>query len=492
MGENMIYNIYEKDISNAISKLCMQGAYTLSDDVLDAYLDSYISAEDPREKYIMGELIRNSQISNEGKFPLCQDTGIAIVFVEIGLDIHINGDLHKAINQGVRDAYADGFLRKSVLDNPLFDRKNTGDNTPANVNIEFSNSIPSNEIRISLIQKGGGCANCSNFKAIVPSEGIEGVKDFVVETIKNAGGKPCPPIVVNVGIDSDNAHSALNAQKASLRHIGERNEDPKVAELELELLEEINKLNIGAQGFGGKATAFDVHIKQGTSHLVNLLTTVDITCNIVRHRSVIIKLSAGNQKTFYFENNFNKSIPVFQENNQNIKEVKLPLTKRAIKNLNVGDVVSLSGEIYTARDAAHKRLLEMIEKKEKLPFNLKNATIYYVGPTPTRPDEIIGSCGPTTSIRMDAYSKVLFENGVKGMIGKGQREKETMNLMKKHECVYFAAIGGAAAVAAESVVSNEPVTFEDLGPEAIRKLEVKDWICTVAVDSKGNSIFERE
>jgi fumarate hydratase class I len=439
----------------------------------------------------MNELMGNATISAKGEYPTCQDTGVATIFVELGNDVAYNGESAAAIQEGVRKAYVEGFLRKSIQMDPLYSQTNTRDNTPANIVVGYSDDMPSDEMRISVIQKGGGCGLLTGFKGITPAQGKDGVKQFVVDTVRTAGGKPCPPVVVSVGIDSDGAQSMIRAQKASLRRIGERDKDPRVAAFELEILDALNALNIGPQGFGGKTTAYDVHVNQGHAHLVHRLVSVDIGCNCVRHQVATIKGQREKSQVF-FEKPAEVPEISADEATSEPKKVTLPLDDAQIANLKMGDMVSLSGTIYTARDAAHKRLVDMIERGEELPFDLKNATIYYVGPTPTRPGNVIGSCGPTTSARMDPYSKILFEHGVKGTIGKGPRGQETMDLMKEHGCVYFAAIGGAAASAAASVVSNEPVAFEDLGAEAIRKLEVKDWVCTVAVDSFGKNIFEQK
>lgn len=271
------------DITKTVKGLCVKAAYELEEDVKDALSVAYSTEESPLGREILGEIMTNFRIAGEGELPLCQDTGIAVFFVEVGRDVSMKGSLEDAINEGVRQGYADGYLRKSVCD-PLT-RKNTNDNTPAIIHVTI---IEGDKIKIRFAPKGAGSENMSRLKMLKPAEGIDGIKNFVVETVKEAGGNPCPPIIVGVGIGGDFEKSAILAKEALLRHVGSPNPDKEVAVIERDLLERINNLGIGPMGFGGRATALAVHIKTHPCHIASLPVAVNIQCHADRHKEAVI------------------------------------------------------------------------------------------------------------------------------------------------------------------------------------------------------------
>jgi fumarate hydratase subunit alpha len=272
------------EIIPVIRDLCMDANYNLGQDVLDAFDRGIASDESPVAKEVLKELKENARISREEKVPLCQDCGLAVLFVELGQDVHVTGgDLKSAINEGVRQGYKDGYLRKSAC-HP-FARKNTGDNTPAIIHYDI---VPGDKIKITLAPKGGGSENMSRVTMLTPAVGFEGVKEFVVNRLSEAGSNPCPPTLVGIGIGGTFEWSAMLAKKALLREIGTRNPDPEIARMEKEILEAINKLGIGPMGYGGNTTSLDVFIEMEPCHIASLPLAVNINCHSARHKEAVI------------------------------------------------------------------------------------------------------------------------------------------------------------------------------------------------------------
>lgn len=276
--------ITEDEITKAVKKICIDAAFDLSEDVKQSFENSLKTEESEIGKSVLDELLENAEIATKEKLPLCQDTGFAVFFVDIGQDAHINGSLNKAINEGVRQAYKEAFLRKSILADPLR-RKNTGDNTPAIIHVEF---VEGDKIKIMFSAKGGGSENMSRVGMLKPADGVEGVKNFVVETAKLAGPNPCPPMIVGVGIGGTFEKAAMLAKKAIFRDLHEHNPDPFYAEMEKELLQRINKLGIGPQGLGGTTTALAVHVNAFPCHIASLPLAVNIQCHSSRHRVITL------------------------------------------------------------------------------------------------------------------------------------------------------------------------------------------------------------
>lgn len=271
-------------VTNAVSKLCMDANYNIPKDVLDSLKSSLSKEESPVAKDILNQIIENDILASDEKVPMCQDTGLMVVFLEIGRDVHLNGDIYEAIQQGVREGYNKGYLRKSMVNNP-FDRVNTGDNTPCIIHTKL---VEGDKVKLILAPKGGGSENMSTVVMMKPSDGLKGCKEFILNFIEKAGGNPCPPIVVGIGFGGNLEKSALLAKEALLRDISDVNEDPELAKLEDEFLADINKLGIGPMGLGGRTTALAVKIKMHPCHIAQLPLAININCHAARHKEVIL------------------------------------------------------------------------------------------------------------------------------------------------------------------------------------------------------------
>lgn len=273
-------------IVDELEKLCIESNYFLPEDVREALEKAGREEESPLGKEILQDILKNADIARDDNVPICQDTGFAVIFLEMGQDVHVvGGDLMEAINEGVRRGYREGYLRKSTVDDPFKLRKNTGDNTPAIVHTSF---VPGDTIKLTIAPKGGGSENMSALRMLTPSDGVEGIKQFVLETIEKAGSNPCPPIIVGVGIGGTIEKTTLIAKQALLRKVGEHHPNPDVSQVEKELLTSINKLGIGPQGFGGRTTALAVHIETFPAHIASMPVAVNIQCHAARHQDVII------------------------------------------------------------------------------------------------------------------------------------------------------------------------------------------------------------
>ncbi|CAG7840563.1 fumarate hydratase [Clostridium novyi B str. ATCC 27606] len=276
--------ISSEEITSAIKEIAIRSNCILSDDVISALKKRYEMEESKVGKEILSQILKNNKIAAKEEIPICQDTGVAVVFVELGQEVHVNGDINKAINEGVRQGYKEGYLRKSIVENPLY-RKNTNDNTPAVIHIKL---VPGNNIKLTIAPKGGGSENMSKIKMLKPLEGEEGVKKFILKVVSEAGGNPCPPIVVGVGIGGTFEKAALMSKEALLRPLNDHNEDPRIAKLEDELLNDINKLGIGPMGLGGRTTSLGVKINTHPCHIASLPVAVNINCHAARHETIIL------------------------------------------------------------------------------------------------------------------------------------------------------------------------------------------------------------
>ena len=478
-------------ITDAVSYLCKKAACFLPEDVYKGIQEIYSKETSDIAKVFLEEILINAQIAVKTQRPICQDTGIAVIFIEIGQNVIIEGDdLKSAINKGVEIGYKEGFLRKSTVNDPVFDRKNTGANTPAVIHTEI---VHGNTIKITVMPKGSGSENMSTVKMLKPSDGVEGIIDFIVKTVKNAGPNSCPPLYVGVGIGGTMEYAGILAKKALLNKVIPVSELKKLAKtneranLELRIIKEIQKTGVGTQGFGGEYTAFAVSVETYPCHIAALPVAVNLNCHAARHAEIILDENTVIPKNIEpeFEISFNEK----NINYSVYKKINLPFNNEDIKSLKAGDRVLLSGEIYTARDAAHKKFNEYMEKGEKLPFKLDNQVIYYAGPCPAAKNEIIGPIGPTTSGRMDIYTPQLLNKGLKGMIGKGARSSEVIDAIKQNKAVYFVATGGAACLICKKIKSAELIAYPELGPEAVYKLKVENFPVIVCIDSKGNDFY---
>jgi len=273
-------------ITELVKKLCIDANYNLGDDVRRRLEDGLETEESPTGKAILEQILENADIARDDQVPMCQDTGFTVVFIELGQDVHVvGGDFNEAINEGVRQGYTEGYLRKSIVDDPIIERKNTKDNTPAVIHTTI---VKGDKLKITVAPKGGGSENMSEVKMMKPADGIEGVKEFVIDKVKRSGGNPCPPIVVGVGLGGTFEKCAYLAKKALLRPLGEHNSDPKWSAVEKELLEKINKLGVGPQGLGGRTTALAVNIEAHPCHIASMPAAVNINCHAARHKEGIL------------------------------------------------------------------------------------------------------------------------------------------------------------------------------------------------------------
>ena len=275
-----------KEIIPVIRKLCIDANYYIGEDVVKKIKEFYEKEESETAKEVLSILLENYELSAKEKMPICQDTGVAVVFVELGQDVHlVGGDFVEAINEGVRQGYQDGYLRKSMVDDPIIERKNTKDNTPALI---YTDIVPGDKLKITVAPKGGGSENMSEVKMMKAADGIEGVVDFVVDRISRSGGNPCPPIVVGIGLGGNFEQSALLAKKSLLRSLDQKNPDPKWAKVEEEILEKVNNLGIGPQGLGGRTTALGVFILSKPCHIASMPVAVNVQCHAARHKNAVI------------------------------------------------------------------------------------------------------------------------------------------------------------------------------------------------------------
>ena len=421
-------------ITDNIKEMCIEANHFLTDDMKNVFENAVKNEESALGKQVLGQLEENLKVAGEDMIPICQDTGMAVVFINVGQDVHLTGgDITDAINEGVRRGYVDGYLRKSVVKDPIY-RENTKDNTPAVIHF---NIVPGDKVDITVAPKGFGSENMSRVFMLKPADGIEGVKEAILTAVKDAGPNACPPMVVGVGIGGTFEKCAYLAKKALTRDLNEESPVEYVRDLEKEMLEKINKLGIGPGGLGGTQTALAINIETYPTHIAGL-----------------------------------------------------PISDEDAKSLHSGDYVYITGTIYTARDAAHKRMAEALSAGQPLPIDMKNNIIYYMGPSPAREGRPIGSAGPTTASRMDKYAPDLLDLGLKGMIGKGKRSKAVIDAIVRNGAVYFAAVGGAGAILSKCIKKSTVIAYDDLGTEAIRELEVENFPVVVVIDSEGNNLYE--
>ena len=452
-------------ITDNIKEMCIEANHFLTDDMKNVFENAVKNEESALGKQVLGQLEENLKIAGEDMIPICQDTGMAVVFINVGQDVHLTGgDITDAINEGVRRGYVDGYLRKSVVKDPIY-RENTKDNTPAVIHF---NIVPGDKVDITVAPKGFGSENMSRVFMLKPADGIEGVKEAILTAVKDAGPNACPPMVVGVGIGGTFEKCAYLAKKALTRDLNEESPVEYVRDLEKEMLEKINKLGIGPGGLGGTQTALAINIETYPTHIAGLPVAVNICCHVNRHSHRVIQ-----------------SGRLIMD-----KYINAPISDEDAKSLHSGDYVYITGTIYTARDAAHKRMAEALSAGQPLPIDMKNNIIYYMGPSPAREGRPIGSAGPTTASRMDKYAPDLLDLGLKGMIGKGKRSQAVIDGIVRNGAVYFAAVGGAGAILSKCIKKSTVIAYDDLGTEAIRELEVENLPVIVVIDSEGNNLYE--
>jgi len=481
--------IASQEITNAVARLFIEANCRIREDVFDAWVKAF-DDEEPESlaREAIGAMIMNAKIAWEDGMPICQDTGQPVVLVEQGDEVKVTGaSLADAVNEGVEQGGREGYLRRSVVADPL-DRENAGSFGPAVIHHRI---VPGETFRITLYPAGCGCEQMNAVAMFPPSDEEGTIRGYVLQRVREAGSRPCPPNIIGVGIGGDLEQSAYLARIALLRPINRRNKHERYAAIEKGLWEEINRLGTGPQGLGGKTTVLAVNVEASGCHRANLPVAVAFNCHIGRWKTWEYGEKGTEEKDRRFFKRLAKEaerIDLFR----GYRKVSLPLSEETVAGLSAGDRVLLDGVVYTARDAAHRRLVRLIEGNKDLPFDMRGQVIYYVGPTPPRPGCVIGSAGPTTSFRMDPYTPLLLANGIRGMIGKGFRGPEVVEAIKRHRAVYFVTFAGAGALLSRHIAGSAMVAFEDLGTEAIRRLELRDFPVIVACDAQGRDIYAQD
>lgn len=481
--------IKQDDFIQSIADALQYISYYHPVDYITNLAAAYEREESPAARDAMAQILINSRMSAEGHRPLCQDTGIVTVFLEIGMHVQWQSELsvEDMVNEGVRRAYnhPDNKLRASVLTDPAGKRINTKDNTPAVVNMKV---VQGNTVDVIVAAKGGGSEAKSKFAMLNPSDSIV---DWVLKTVPTMGAGWCPPGMLGIGIGGTAEKAMLLAKEALMEPIDindlkQRGASNRAEELRLELYEKVNALGIGAQGLGGLTTVLDIKVKDFPTHAANLPVALIPNCAATRHAHFTLDGSGP----VSLDPPSLADWPSLTLDFKKSKSVNLDtLTAAETASWKPGETLLLSGKMYTGRDAAHKRMVEMLNRGEKLPVDFTGKMIYYVGPVDPVRDEVMGPAGPTTATRMDKFTEqVLAQTGLIGMIGKAERGPAAIEAIKKHKSVYLMAVGGAAYLVSKAIKAAKVVGFEDLGMEAIYEFTVQDMPVTVAVDSLGESV----
>ncbi|MEY2873136.1 MAG: hypothetical protein RLZZ373_507, partial [Pseudomonadota bacterium] len=483
--------IRQADLVESVAAALQYVSYYHPADYIAHLARAYEREESAAAKDAIAQILTNSRMCAEGKRPICQDTGIVNVFLKIGMDVKwegFTGSIADAVNQGVRQGYLhpDNLLRASVVDDPIFARKNTRDNTPAVVHMEV---VPGNTVDVIVAAKGGGSENKSKMYMLNPNDSIV---DWVLKTVPTMGAGWCPPGMLGIGVGGTAEKAVMMAKEVLMEDIDmyellDRGPQNKLEELRIELYEKVNALGIGAQGLGGLTTVLDVKIKTFPTHAASKPIAMIPNCAATRHAHFVLDgagpvyldpPSLDLWPDVHWAPDYNKS-----------KRVDLnALTKAEVAGWKPGDTLLLNGKMLTGRDAAHKRIQDMLVKGEPLPVDFTNRVIYYVGPVDPVRDEVVGPAGPTTATRMDGYTRMMLEQtGLIAMIGKAERGPVAIQAIKDNQSAYLMAVGGSAYLVSKAIKAAKVVGFADLGMEAIYEFDVVDMPVTVAVDAGGTS-----
>ncbi|HOY35586.1 MAG TPA: fumarate hydratase [Piscinibacter sp.] len=482
------------DLVDSVAAALQYISYYHPADFIEHLARAYAQEQSPAAKDAIAQILTNSKMCAEGRRPICQDTGIVNVFLKIGMDVRFEGfagSIEDAINEGVRRGYNDpeNTLRASIVADPQFERKNTKDNTPAVVHMSV---VPGNTVDVQVAAKGGGSENKSKFVMLNPSDSLV---DWVMKTVPTMGAGWCPPGMLGIGIGGTAEKAMLMAKGVLMDPIDmfdlkKRGPQNKTEELRIELCDKINALGIGAQGLGGLTTVLDVKIAMYPTHAASKPVAMIPNCAATRHAHFVLDGSGPAYidppsldlwPDVHWQPDYNKS-----------KKVNLDtLTKEQVASWKPGDTLLLSGKMLTGRDAAHKRIQDMLAKGEKLPVDFTNRVIYYVGPVDPVRDEVVGPAGPTTATRMDKFTEMMLaQTGLIAMVGKAERGPVAIEAIRKHKSAYLMAVGGAAYLVAKAIKKSRVAGFADLGMEAIYEFEIQDMPVTVAVDALGTSVHD--
>ena len=485
--------IKQEDFIQSVADAFQFISYYHPKDFIQAMKKALDKEENPAAKDAITQILANSRLCAEGHRPICQDTGIALVFVKVGMQVQWDAQMtvQEMVNEGVRRAYTlpENKLRASVLLDPAGKRQNSRDNTPAVVHYEI---VAGDKVEVICAAKGGGSENKSKMVMLNPSDSIV---DWVLETVPHMGAGWCPPGILGIGIGGTPEKAALLAKESLMSHVDIHELQDKaksgaelstIEKLRLELYEKVNALGIGAQGLGGLTTVLDVKILDYPTHAASKPVAMIPNCAATRH----IHFTLDGSGAAKLEPPTLEDWPDIHYENKNGKRVNVDeLTPEEVASWKIGDVLLLNGKILTGRDAAHKKMTDMLNNGEKLPVDFTNRLIYYVGPVDPVRDEAVGPAGPTTATRMDKFTRQMLEQtGLLGMIGKSERGKIAVEAIKDNKAVYLMATGGAAYLVSKAIKSAKVLAFPELGMEAVYEFEVKDMPVTVAVDSTGTSV----
>ena len=484
--------IRQDDLIDSVENALQFISYYHPVDFIQALDGAYQREQNPAAKDAIAQILINSRMCALGHRPICQDTGIVNVFIKVGMNIQWEGDMSVTdmINEGVRRAYAnpDNVLRASILADPDGERRNTKDNTPAVIHYEI---VPGDKVEVQLAAKGGGSEAKSKFAMLNPSDSVV---DWVLNMVPQMGAGWCPPGMLGVGIGGTAEKAMLLAKESlmdpiDIQELRERGPSNRAEELRLELMDKVNKLGIGAQGLGGLTTVVDVKVRDFPAHAANKAVAIIPNCAATRHTHFSLD---GSGPAVLKAPKLEDWPEITREGGDNAKRVNLDtVTADEVKTWKPGDTVLLSGKMLTGRDAAHKKIVDMLDAGEELPVDLKGRFIYYVGPVDPVRDEVVGPAGPTTATRMDKFTRqVLDKTGLLGMIGKAERGPIAIEAIRDYESVYLMAVGGAAYLVSQAIRSAKVVAFPELGMEAIYEFDLEDMPVTVAVDYHGESVHQ--
>jgi fumarate hydratase class I len=486
--------IKQQDVIDSVADALQYISYYHPIDYIESLGRAYELEESPAAKDAIAQILTNSRMCAEGHRPICQDTGIVVAFVKVGMNVRWDAtmSIQDMVNEGVRRAYLlpENVLRASIVADPAFSRKNTRDNTPAVVHVEL---VPGDKVEVKLGAKGGGSENKSKFAMLNPSDSIV---DWVLKTVPLMGAGWCPPGMLGIGIGGSAEKAMLMAKESLMEHIDmaqlkQRGPQNKIEELRIELHDKINALGIGAQGLGGLSTVLDVKIWDFPTHAASKPIAMIPNCAATRHAH------------FWLDGSGVAQLPVPKLSDWpdvtwrpdvNAKRVDLDtLTPEVVATWKAGDRLLLNGKMLTGRDAAHKRIADLFASGEGLPegVDFTNRVIYYVGPVDPVRDEAVGPAGPTTATRMDKFTEMMLaKTGLIAMVGKAERGPAGLEAIRKHKAAYLMAVGGAAYLVSKAIRSSRVVAFADLGMEAIYEFDVEDMPVTVAVDAIGDNVHE--
>lgn len=486
--------IRKQDVVTSVADALQFISYYHPSDFIESMASAYEREQNPAAKDAIAQILINSKMAAEGHRPICQDTGIVTVFVKVGMQVSWDCDesLQSIIDEGVRLAYSapDNVLRKSIVADPAGARKNTQDNTPSVVHVEL---VPGDQVTVSIAAKGGGSENKAKMAMLNPSDDIV---EWVEKTLPLMGAGWCPPGMLGIGIGGTAEKAAVMAKKALMEHCDiqqliERGAQSTDEKLRLEIYNRVNQLGIGAQGLGGLTTVLDVRVKSCPTHAASKPVVMIPNCAATRHIEFTLDGSGAAEFTPPSLDSWPEIALAGGESSQRVFLDEV--TQEDISQWKAGDTLLLNGKILTGRDAAHKRIQELLQAGQPLPdgVDFRGRFIYYVGPVDAVGDEVVGPAGPTTSTRMDKFTEMMLSDaGLMGMIGKAERGPATVESIRQHRAVYLMAVGGAAYLVAKAIKKAKVVAFAELGMEAIYEFEVEDMPVTVAVDSNGKNIHE--